>query len=438
MVPPTVLVIGCGVAGPVLAILLKQRGYHPIVFEKVRELGTAGASLMVMSNGLKVFDLVGAADAIKTESLPLTTFWDAKASGEVLGQSDLPSTFADKYGQPATGIRRTSLNLHLKKTALEAGIEVREGWALVDIQEHADSVTATFSNGESVTGSFLVGCDGIKSASRAIILQQKGVVEGAPTFTGLTQTAFFSETPEAFRGRAAMRNWYGDGAHVIAFPVGPNTTAWALTQRETQEREETWRPFTADEMEAQRDAMINLLDGWDAIIAQGVRSADRIIKFGLFDRDELKPEQWYSRRCVLVGDAAHPTSPHLGQGASQAMEDCYHLISALPSLVLDTQDEDFTKSLETLGSTLSESIFRPFAEKRQPRTSALVKGARAMGERRVAVGPEKCRERDEAVAQSYEGIAETIAAKFEGLLSQPFNHLLVSVPASAKIHMHIT
>lgn len=51
MVSPTVLVIGCGVAGPVLAILLKRKGYHPIVFEKVRELGTAGASLMVMSNG---------------------------------------------------------------------------------------------------------------------------------------------------------------------------------------------------------------------------------------------------------------------------------------------------------------------------------------------------------------------------------------------------
>lgn len=52
MAPPTVLIIGCGVAGPVLAILLKRKGYHPIVFEKVRELGNAGASLMVMSNGL--------------------------------------------------------------------------------------------------------------------------------------------------------------------------------------------------------------------------------------------------------------------------------------------------------------------------------------------------------------------------------------------------
>lgn len=107
--------------------------------------------------------------------------------------------------------------------------------------------------------------------------------------------------------------------------------------------------------------------------------------------------------------------------ASQHREDCYHLSSALPNLSTNTQDEDYNESLEALGSSLSESIFRPFAEKRQPRTSILVRGARALGEKRVAVGPEKGRERDEAVAQSYQGAAEAVVAKFEGLLSQPFN-----------------
>ncbi|KAH0494491.1 hypothetical protein TgHK011_001108 [Trichoderma gracile] len=409
MAPPTVLIIGCGVAGPVLAILLKRKGYHPIVFEKVRELGNAGASLMVMSNGLKVFDLIGVADAIKAESLPLTTLWDAKASGEVLGESNLPSTFVNNYRQPATGIRRTTLNLLLKNKVLEEGIEVREGWALVDIQENEDSVTATFSNGQSVTGSFLVGCDGIKSASRAILQKHRG-------------TAFLSETPAALQDTAAMRNWYGDGVHVIAYPVGPRTMSWALTQRETQEREETWRPFTPDEMNAQREALCKLLDGWDASIAQGVRSAERILKFGLFDREELRSEEWFSRRCVLVGDAAHPTSPHLGQGANQAMEDCYHLSTMLPNIFPDSQHEEEDKrSLAILGDNLAEAVFRPFAEKRQPRTSTLVKGARALGEVRVAVGSEKGRERDEAVAKSYEGNAAAIVVKFENLLKEPFS-----------------
>lgn len=104
---------------------------------------------------------------------------------------------------------------------------------------------------------------------------------------------------------------------------------------------------------------------------------------------------------------------------SQPREDCYHLSSALPDLSPDS--EDYKKKLEALGSTLSESIFHPFAEKRQPRTSVLVKGARALGEKRVAVGPEKGRERDESIVQAYAGDAAAVVEKFEGLLSQPFN-----------------
>jgi salicylate hydroxylase len=136
---------------------------------------------------MKVFDLVGVADAIKSESLPLSEFWDGRWTGEELGQSDLPATFADRYLRPAAGVRRTTLNLRLKDMLLDLGVEVREGWQLVDIVEGEDSVTATFNGGRSVTGSFLIGCDGIKGASRSILLRQQGINDGLPSYTGLTQ-----------------------------------------------------------------------------------------------------------------------------------------------------------------------------------------------------------------------------------------------------------
>lgn len=184
-----VLIIGCGVAGPVLANFLKRKGYTPIVFEKVSKLGDAGASLMLMPNGLKVLGLVGILDEIRRDSIDLQAFVDTTSSGETLGISDIPTTFEEKYGTPGLGVKRTELNLKLTNMVQELGVDVREGWELEDIEETEDSVTAHFKGRESVTGSFLIGCDGIKAASRGVLLGKKGSQEGLPEFTGLTQVS---------------------------------------------------------------------------------------------------------------------------------------------------------------------------------------------------------------------------------------------------------
>ena len=89
---------------------------------------------------------------------------------------------------------------------------------------------------------------------------------------------------------------------------------------------------------------------------------------------------------------------------------------------LAPESKDYEKNLKILGPSLSETIFRPFAEKRQPRTSLLVKGARAQGDRRVAAGAEACKQREEAIVASYQD-PSVIADKFDGLLREPFQTL---------------
>ncbi|KAK5034539.1 hypothetical protein LTS07_003460 [Exophiala sideris] len=413
-----VLIIGCGIAGPVLANFLKRKGYDPIVFEKVSKLGDAGASLMLMPNGLKVLNLVGVADQVEEASTPLEGFLDQTSTGELLGLSDLPRSFRSKYGLPAMGVKRTDLNSKLKDMLAELKVDVREGWELEAIEETDRSVTAHFNEGRSVTGSFLIGCDGIKAASRKILLMKEGLSEGKPLFTGLTQTAGLSPTPEPLKDKACLRNWYGEGVHMIAYPVSPEITSWALTLPEGEGNEADWGLCSPKEMAARKETLLAKVSFWtDKSVIELIQGASRIIKFGIFDREEMRPDQWHSRRCVLVGDAAHPTSPHLGQGANQALEDCFHLSHSLPHLApgKNTYQEDFDK----LGPHLVD-IFQAFAYLRQPRTSALVKGARAQGQTRVVTtGPEDCRKRNDKVATGWKDV-ETVAAKFDALCRGPF------------------
>lgn len=233
------------------------------------------------------------------------------------------------------GVKRTELNLMLKTMLTDLDVDVREGWELEDIEEGEDSVTAHFKGHGSVTGSFLIGCDGIKAASRRILLRKRGLSEGLPDFTGLTQvsymtraacsrltpqTAGLSPTPQALKTRHSMRNWFGEGVHMIAYPVSPDVTSWALTLPEGEGNEAAWGLCSAQEIAARREKLLDKISSWkDKSPAELVQKPSRIIKFGIFDRTEMSPNQWYSRRCVLVGDAAHPTSPHLGQGANQAL-----------------------------------------------------------------------------------------------------------------------
>ncbi|KIW64572.1 hypothetical protein PV04_09497 [Phialophora macrospora] len=176
--------------------------------------------------------------------------------------------------------------------------------------------------------------------------------------------------------------------------------------------------ITAEEMDVRKRKLLDPIVSWkDQAPTELVQSAQRMIKFGLFDRDEMRPDQWHTQRSVLIGDAAHPTSPHLGQGGNQALEDCYHLSHAIPDLPL--AEDDSPAFLNDLKERLPR-IFKAYAEKRQPRTSALVQGARTQGQLRVvSTGREACEERNRTVAAAWND-RDAIAAKYNGLCQGQF------------------
>ena len=110
---------------------------------------------------------------------------------------------------------------------------------------------------------------------------------------------------------------------MVSYPVSSDVTSWAITLPDSETiSEASWGLCPADEMEERKRQLLERIKTWADPSAKAlVGATTRMMKFGLFDREEMMPEHWHTPRCVLAGDAAHPTSPHLGQGANQALYD---------------------------------------------------------------------------------------------------------------------
>ncbi|KAM5543302.1 hypothetical protein V8D89_003176 [Ganoderma adspersum] len=401
-----VIIAGGGVAGPVLAILLKLRGYDPIIYERLDAPTDMGLSLALQANGLKVLGLIpGLVDKIPSHEVSSIVQYSALAEDErELVRLRTPQKELTGYG--VHGVRRPAFLRALIDEAQARGVPVVFGHQLVGVEQHAESVTVRFANGKTDTGSFVVGCDGLHSNTRTTLFGEEAV-----SFTGLTQTGGISPYPEAFKasGETRMFNIYGDGVHMIGYPVNDHEISWAITQREG-EAKETWRAMDEERQKEFREGPFSRLPFGGGEL---VRTAARVIKYGLYDRPELAT--WHKGRVVLIGDAAHPTSPHLGQGANQAMEDCYHVTRLLLA---------HNPSGAPPSTALLETIFTEFEGPRIVRTSELVKSARQQGELRVVDGVEACKKRNEVIVEMYGGAAAGgsagLAAQFRHLVEHPF------------------
>ncbi|KAI0769639.1 FAD/NAD-P-binding domain-containing protein, partial [Trametes elegans] len=403
-----VIIAGAGIAGPVLAIFLQAKGYAPIIYERTKELTLHGLSLgwvvarthrRLQPNGFNVLSLVpGLLDKIVGGELTVHHEYSVLSEdfGELKRSDDLGSLRAEgNFG--ILGVRRVDFHHTLVRHAEEAGVPIVFGHQLVSIAESDNDITVTFANGETDTGSFLVGCDGLHSNTRECLFGKQ-----EPTFTGLVQTGGLSETPKDVVAPGHAMNVYGDGAHMIAYPVNSHQTSWAITTQEP-EAKESWRAM--DEA-AQETFRTGPFSKWPFGVGQLVETGTKIVKYGLYDRPEL--QSWHKGRVVLLGDAAHPTSPHLGQGANQAFEDVYHLIRLLTK---------YNPDAGVPSTKLLSSLFTEFETLRIARTSALVRGAREQGRIRVVSGVEACKRRNEFIRTTEDHFSR---AAFKAIVGYPF------------------
>ncbi|KAH9920084.1 uncharacterized protein B0H18DRAFT_1096002 [Fomitopsis serialis] len=374
-----VIIAGAGIAGPILATFLKLKGYDPTVYERVDALTDAGLSLVLQPNGLRVLHYSRLHGEAHRTADPETATRICSSRRDYCTCRCRHIANGRTAGFPAIGVRRPVFNRTIVEVAESHGVKIVFGHQLVSLKQEAESVEVTFANGAVDSASFVIGCDGLHSDTRICLFGSESA-----TFTGLTQTGGISPTPEVLKTHSGIINVYADGAHLVAYPVNDKETSWAITRREP-EAKESWRSI--DE-ETRNRFTEGPWSQWPFGAGELVTSSHTVIKYGLYDRPALT--SWHSGRVALLGDAAHPTSPHLGQGANQAFEDIYHLVR----LLTKHNPAAAPPSTELLGT-----IFSEYEQLRIARTSELVQGARRQGEARVVQGVEACRVRNAAVKE---------------------------------------
>jgi salicylate hydroxylase len=308
------VVVGGGIGGTAAAVALARAGIDVRVYEQAQQLAEVGAGVSLAPNGLRMLEQLGVGDGI-----------------ERLGARHLSTELRLSDGRPAqhephqfaragrnVGIHRADL-LGLLVAELPPGT-VRTGHQCTGLHQDAEGAVVSFANGTTATADVVIGADGIHSG-----LQGSVVTPAEPVFSGVV--AYRGLVPRVGGCPAdTMRMWVGESKHFLVFPVraGRLLNYVGFAQSDTSVRESWSAP-------GDPAALAGHFAGWDPVIAEVIAAVSKPggsgFQWGMYDRAPLP--RWSSGRLTLLGDAAHPMLPHLGQGVNQALEDAVALATLL-------------------------------------------------------------------------------------------------------------
>ena len=311
---PSVAVVGGGIGGLFAANALIAHGLRVAVYEQAPALGEIGAGVYLTPNAVRQLERVGLG--------PATEKWGAQVGPQSHyfrhdGQPIAPVQVTDLHGWNATfGMHRADL-VDFLAAALPPDV-VRCGHRAVGFEQDGGVARIKFANGATAEADVVVAADGIHSELRPYVFPpSKPVFHGTISYRGLIARESLPDWP-----MDRWQMWAGPSKHFLVFPVRHgsmvNYVGFVPTD---EEMKESWSaPGDPDKLRAE-------FEGWDPRIGSVLKQVDHCFRWALYDREPLPT--WTKGRLTLLGDAAHPMLPHLGQGANQSIEDGMALATIL-------------------------------------------------------------------------------------------------------------
>ncbi|MEI2557607.1 FAD-dependent urate hydroxylase HpxO [Acinetobacter pittii] len=357
-----VVIIGAGMGGLTTGIALKKFGHQVRIFEQTEKILPVGAAISLWSNGVKCLNYLGLTDKIAKlgGQMDDLAYVDG-LTGDVMTQFSL-LPLIEEVGQRPYPVARADLqNMLMDEFGRD---QIYLGKKMVSLEDKADYVEVHFADGSSTQADLLIGADGTHSLTRSYVLGQ----QVQRRYAGYVNWNGLVDISEDLAPAQQWTTYVGEGKRASLMPVADGKFYFFLDV-----------PLPAG-LDNNRDEYKKLLKqyfvDWCQPVQQLIERLDPQ-KTNRVEIHDIEPfTQFYKGRVVILGDAAHSTTPDIGQGGCQAMEDAIYLARSL--------------QINTLGL---EDALRRYQNKRNERANELVLRAR----KRCDVTHMK----DEAVTQAW-------------------------------------
>jgi 3-hydroxybenzoate 6-monooxygenase len=357
-----VIVVGGGIGGLAAALALARQNISVELLEQAPAIGEIGAGIQLAANAFNALDALGVGEAARRRAVftDYLKLMDAVDASEVV-RIDVGAPYRQRFGNPYAVIHRADIHLSILEAVQASSlIQFRTNTQVQSLAQDESGVTVTDQRGTRYRADAVIGCDGVKSVVRAALIGDDHHVTGHVVYRAVVEV---ENMPADLRINAPVV-WAGPHCHLVHYPLrGGQQYNLVVTFHSRQQ--EQWGVT-----DGSKEEVLSYFEGIHPLPHQMLDRPSSWKRWATADRDPV--ERWSIGRVTLLGDAAHPMTQYLAQGACQALEDAVTLGAAI-----EAADGDF------------DSAFALYERARIPRTARVLYSAREMGRIYHAKGVER-------------------------------------------------